>query len=165
MEVAECANARKIDKEIVFYWWGFCLLKNREVMTSQVTSSVRRITHKNGIKVPASLKHVAEIDSRNKNTFWRDTIAKEMKSIHISFHTLETGKVTPIGHNRTSGHMPFDVKIDFTRKARWVLDRHRNPLPEGFARDGVAFRESVILTFTCVALNNAHIWTCSIQSA
>ena len=72
------------------------MLKKREVITSQVTSRIRITSHKHGIEVYASLKHDAEIDSRNKNTCWRDAIAKEMSSIGVSFDMLEAGQIAPV---------------------------------------------------------------------
>ena len=69
VEVAEHASARKIDKEAAFNWYVPFALKNRKVIMSQVTSRIRKNTHKHRIEVPASLNDVAEIDSSNKNTF------------------------------------------------------------------------------------------------
>ena len=77
---------------------------------SQVTFRIRRTIHKHGIEVPTSLKNIAEIDSRNKNTYWRDAIAKEMSSISVAFDMIETGQIAPVGFKRTSGHAMFDAK-------------------------------------------------------
>eukprot|EP00957_Ditylum_brightwellii_P148896 11336908-Ditylum_brightwellii.AAC.1 len=33
----------------------------------------------------------------------------------------------PTGQNMVTGHIIFDVKMDFTRKAIWVLDGHKTP--------------------------------------
>ena len=50
--VAEYAKARNIDKEVVFHWWVPYVLKKREMIISQVTSRMRRTSHKHGIDVP-----------------------------------------------------------------------------------------------------------------
>jgi hypothetical protein len=42
--------------------------------------------------------------------------------------------------------------MDFTRKARWVLDGHRTPDIVGSTYDGVVSRESVRIAFTYAAL-------------
>ena len=47
-----------------------------------------------------------------------------MRSVGIDFDILETGQVTPTGHKRASVHIAFDIKINFTQKARWVLNGH-----------------------------------------
>ena len=43
--------------------------------------------------------------------------------------------------------------MDFTRKARWVLDGHKSPDPVGSKYAGVVSRESVRIAFTYAALN------------
>ena len=71
------------------------MLKKREVTMSQVTSRIKRNSHNHGIEVSTSLKHVTRIGIRNKNTFWRDTIVKDMSIMGVAFDTLETGKIAP----------------------------------------------------------------------
>ena len=61
--------------------------------------------------------------------------------------------------------MVFDVKMDFTRKARWVLDGHKTPDPEGSTYAGVVSRESVRIAFTYAALNDLDIFAGDIQNA
>ena len=68
---------------------------------------------------------------------------------------LEILQVFPIGHRINIGHMMFDVKMDFTRKSRWALDRHDNPSPEGYTHDVPLSREISRMSFTCVALNDS----------
>ena len=60
-----------------------------------------------------------------------------MSSLGVAFSMLETGQITPEGFNRTSGHVTFTVKMDFTCKARWVLDGHRQLSPEDSTYAGV----------------------------
>ena len=68
---------------------------------------------------------------RIKNHFWRDAIALEMQNNGVAFNILELGSSAPPGWSKVTGHLVFDVKMDFTRKARWVLDGHRTPDPIG----------------------------------
>eukprot|EP00957_Ditylum_brightwellii_P164758 12544383-Ditylum_brightwellii.AAC.1 len=65
----------------------------------------------------------------NSNTFWGDAIRKEMTNIGITFEILENNMKTPTGCNMVTGHIIFAVKMDFKRKARWVLDGHKTPDP------------------------------------
>ena len=58
---------------------------------------------------------------------------------------LEDGKSAPAGYTKVSGHLIWSVKMDFTRKARWVLDGHKTPDPVGSKYAGVVSRESVRL--------------------
>ena len=74
-----------------------------------------------------------------------------MSIIGVAFDILGTQQVAPIGHRKTSGHIAFDVKIDFTRKARWELDGHKKASPEEHTCAGVVFRGSTRIAFTCGA--------------
>ena len=53
---------------------------------------------------------------------------------------------------KSSGHLIYDVKMDFTRKARWVKDGHRAPDPETSSYAGVVSRESIQIAPTTAAL-------------
>ena len=54
---------------------------------------------------------------------------------------------------------------DFTRKARWVLDRHKCPDPEGSTYAGVVSRESVRIALTYAALNSLNVCAGDIRNA
>ena len=54
----------------------------------------------------------------NKNTFCRYAINKDMPNTGINFEVLPTGERDPPGRNKVTGHLVFDVKMDFTRKAQ-----------------------------------------------
>ena len=51
----------------------------------------------------------------------------------------------------------FDTKIDFTQKSRYTTHGHKNLLPKGSTHSEVVSRESVILSFTCTALNDEFL--------
>ena len=36
----------------------------------------------------------------------------------VAFEIVENGKPAPVGWTKTSGHLIWDLKMDFTRKAR-----------------------------------------------
>ena len=40
-----------------------------------------------------------------------------MKEISVAADILESGEIAPKGYQQTNGHIIFDIKIDFTRKA------------------------------------------------
>ena len=110
---------------------------------SAVSLRVRKCSHKYGIEAPTSITHATRIDQMNGNTFWTDDILKEMKNVGIEFTILDLGKKDPPGWTKASGHLVFDVKMDFMRKARWVKDGHRSPDPTTSAYTGVVSRESL----------------------
>ena len=143
VEVAEFARARGITDELAFEWWVTYTLLKIDVILASVKSRIRKTTHKYGIELPTSQTHAYKIDRKNKNTFWRDAINKEMLNVGIVFEVLPTGDKAPPGWNKVNGHLVFDVKMDFTRKARWVLDGHKTPDPVVSTYAGVVSRESV----------------------
>ena len=71
----------------------------------------------------------------------------------------------PNGWSQVTGHILFDVKMDSTRKACWVLDRHKTPNVTGLTYAGVVSRESVRIAFTYAALNDMEVCAADIQNA
>ena len=110
---------------------------------SAVSSRVTKCSHKYGIEIPTYITHATQTDQKNGNTFWTDAILKEMKNVGIAFTILDLGKKAPPGWTKASGHLVFDIKMEFTWKARWVNDEHRSPNPTTLAYAGVVSRESV----------------------
>ena len=80
-----------------------------------------------------------------------------MKRIGVAFDVIDNGQADPVRNKRTSCHMMFDVEIDFTRKARWAIDRHMNPALEGSTCTGVVSRESIKIAFTYAALKDSNV--------
>ena len=165
VEVAEFAKARGIDDEPAFCWWVPYTLRKRDVILAAVKSRVRKTTHKYGIEIPRSVPHAYEIDEKNGNHFWRDAINKEMRNVGVAFEVLENDTPLPVGWSKVTGHLVFDVKMDFTRKARWVLDGHKTPDPIGSTYAGVVSRESVRIAFTYAALNELDVCAADIRNA
>ena len=126
---------------------------------------VSKVSHKYGIEVPTSVAHALEIDRRNGNDLWRKAIEKEMTNVGVAFEILELGEQAPKGWTLSSGHLVFDVKMDFTRKARYVKDGHRTVDPDQATFAGVVSRESVRIALTYAAMNNIDITTCDIMNA
>jgi len=111
------------------------------------------------------VEHAKIIDSRNKNTFWQDAIAKEMYNVSVAFKILENHENLPVGWTQSSGHMVFSVKMDFTRKARWVKNGHKCPDPETSNYAGVVSRESVRIALTYAALMEVNVLAADIRNA
>ena len=55
--------------------------------------------------------------------------------------------------------------MDFTRKARWVLDGHKCVDPYGSTYTGVVSRKSVKISLTYAALNGLDVYTADIRNA
>ena len=165
IEVAEFSKARGINDEPAFAWWVPCTLRKRDAIISAVTSRARKTSHKYGIELPSSVEHAYEIDVNNGNNFWRKAIEKEMHEVGVAFEILDGNRVAPVGWRKVTGHLVFDAKMDFTRKARWVLDGHKTPSPIGSTYAGAVSRESVRIAFTYAALNDVDIFAADIRNA
>jgi hypothetical protein len=81
-----------------------------------------------------------------------DLLAKEMGDLIIAFEFKENGEKAPPGWHKASGHVIFDVKMDFTWKARWVKDGHKTPYLTTSSYAGVVSRESIRIALTYAAL-------------
>ena len=54
--------------------------------------------------------------------------------------------------------MIYDIKMDFTRKAKLVAEGCRNPNPMTSTYAGLVSRESMRIAFIYVALNGLDVW-------
>ena len=144
---------------------GSIKLRKLDVTLGAIKFRVCKTTHKYGYDIPTFVDHAYEIDRRNGNYFWRKSIEKEMKKVGIAFEVLENGKVPPPGWSLVSGHIVFDVKMDLTRQARWVLDGHKTQSIQGSTYAGVVSRESARTALTYAALNGLDVCAADIQNA
>ena len=106
-----------------------------------------------------------KIDANNSNIHWQDAIRKEMKKVGVAFEIIQNAHTAPVGWRKVTGHIIFDVKMDFTRKARWVLDGHKTPPVDYSTYAGVISRESVQNALTYAALNEIDICAADIRNA
>ena len=165
VETAEYSRARGISNEPAFAWWVPYTLRKREVILAAVKNRIRKTTHNYGIEIPRDVEHVHEIDSRNGNTMWRDALKKEMYNVGVAFEILDEGAHAPHGWKQATRLLVWDVKMDFTRKSRWVLNGHKTPDPIGSTYAGVVSRESVHIALTYAALNDLNVFAADIQNA
>ena len=56
-----------------------------------MNARLRKKTHKHGVELPRSVKHVYQLDKRNGKSYWRDGIKKDMKNLLTAFEILELG--------------------------------------------------------------------------
>ena len=67
--------------------------------------------------------------------------------------------------HKVTGHLVWDLKMDFTRKARWVLVGHKPADPVGSTYAGVVSRKSVRIALTYAALNDLDVCAADICNA
>ena len=96
---------------------------------------------------------------------WRDAVKKEMYNVGVAFKIQDEVAYAPHGWKQVTGHLVWDVKMDFTRKARWVLDGHKTLDPIGSTYAGVVSRESVHIYLTYAALDGLNVFAADIRNA
>jgi hypothetical protein len=90
---------------------------------------------------------------------------KEMKNNAIAFKFLEEGESIPVGSQWIPFHMIFDVKCDFTCKARFVAGGHWTDAPTQLTYSSVVTRDSVHIAFLIAALNKIDILAADVRNA
>ncbi len=166
IEVAEYAVANKISDEPAFAWWvPFTLKQYRRILHAIKSSKTAKKTHKFGIEVPSTLKRAFQIDQETNTDYWAKAIAKEMLHVRPVFDILPHGSKQPIASKWIPCHIIFDVKMDFTRKARFVAGGHVTDPPTSITYSSVVARDSVRLAFLIAALNDLQILSADIGNA
>ena len=79
-------------------WWGSYTLKKRDRVISTVNARYHNRTHTFGFEVPKDAKTATKLDIVNGNTCWQDAIAKEIKSMTITFKILYGDDRSPPCH-------------------------------------------------------------------
>ena len=165
VDVADYATKVGIADEAAFAWWVPFTLRKRDVIISLVKARVVKRSHKYGVEIPRTVKEALALDEKNGNTFWAEAIKKEMFNVGIAFEILDDDQHIPPGWKENSAHLVFDVKMDFTRKARFVFDGHKTQKPAHSTYAGVVSRESVRIALTLAALNDIPVWSADILNA
>jgi hypothetical protein len=114
--------------------------------------------------MPKSVAEVMKIDSNTGTNFWRKVIEKEMKNVMPAFKFRDDNQV-PVGYKHIDCHMIFDVKLDLTRKARYVAGGHQMDPTKEMVYASVISRDSVRFTFLLAALNDLDILAADVQNA
>jgi hypothetical protein len=103
VQVAEYASSCNIAEEPAFSWWVPYILRKQDAIVKAVNSRVCRTSHEYGIELPTSVKHAIDIDCKNKNTFWKDALKKEMGNVCIAFEILGPNKKSTSGLAQSFG--------------------------------------------------------------
>ena len=87
-----------------------------------------------------------------------------MANSRIAFEVLEEGDRPPVGYTEITCHLIFDVKMDLTRKARYVAGGHLTDPPSSMTYASVVGRETVRIAFLLAALNILKVLAGDIQN-
>ena len=165
IQVAEYAVAKEIAQEPAFAWWAPSVLRRRNRIISAAKTKYARTDQKFGIELPHTVQRALEIDRETGTTFWTDALKKEMKTVFPAFEFLEDGSVAPVGYQKIPCHIVFDIKMDLTRKCRYVAGGHKTEPPASITYASVVSRESVRIAFLVAALNDLDILAGDVQGA
>ena len=124
------------------------------------------------MKLPKSVKEALEIDKATGTDFWAKAIDKELKKVKVSWEAkrdlsiddVRAGKALK-GYKEIKVHMVFDVKMDFTRKARLCAGGHVTDAPKGLTYSSVVSRDSVRLAFLIAELNGLKVLAGDVSNA
>jgi hypothetical protein len=172
VEVAEYAVANHLIEEPAFAWWTKDVLRRRNRIISKVKSRYWKTTHKFGIRLPHSVQQALQIDEETGTDYWRRAIEREMKNVRPAFERWDEGTVEDardgkklVGYQEIGCHMVFDIKMDFTRKARYVAGGNTTEPPTENTYSSVVSRESVRIALLVAALNDLQICAADVTNA
>jgi Reverse transcriptase (RNA-dependent DNA polymerase) len=165
VEVAQYAKENRLMDEPAFAWWAPHVLKKLIRLIKMSRSKHVRKGYKFGIRIPTSVEEALELDKENNNTLWYDAIMKEMKNVRIAFEIVPTGEKPPPGYQFVGLMMVFDIKMDFTRKARLVARGDQTDTPLTLIYSSVVSRESVRIAFLIAALNDIDLMMFDVGNA
>ena len=116
--------------------------------------------YKFGVEVPHSPKHALEIDAKNHNSGWNESMGLEIVQLndYKTFLTIPNGQPLPKGYKRIPYHIVFDVKFDGRLKSRLVAGGHRTPdVPKEDVFSSVVSMEAVRLGFIMAKMNKLMV--------
>jgi len=129
IEIAEYCKMKDLMEEPAIAWWANHVLKKKKQIISKVKSRSKKKTHKYGIEIPKSVSHALEINRKTGTDFWKKALEKEMKNVRVAFNILDKNQIMEPGRVYLECYMIFDVKMDFTRKARFVANGPKTQNP------------------------------------
>eukprot|EP00957_Ditylum_brightwellii_P023711 1789369-Ditylum_brightwellii.AAC.1 len=97
--------------------------------------------------------------------FWVRAIEKEFRNVQLAFNILEKDESVPVGFQHIDCHWIFDIKMNFTRKAKFVVGGHMTEPPSSLTYLSVVSRETIRIALTIAALNDLDIMAAGIGNA
>lgn len=163
--LAEYAVANKLVSEPAFQWWVPYTLKKRDRIIKAIKKRYFRKMEKFGLELPKSVQRALEIDKETNTTYWQDAIRKEVKTVLPALEVLKKGDSAPVGSTLIDLTIVFDIKMDFTRKARICARGDQTDPPASITYASVVTRESVRLGFLIASLNKLQVLSADVAGA
>ena len=120
--------------------------QHQEILIKIARSHRLKTGHKFGLRVLDTVKEAMEIDGVNGNTLWQDAIEKEMQNVYVAFH-IRTDSQVPRGYKLIPHYIIFEIKMDFTRKARLLAGGHNTGPPAQLTYSSMVSHDSVWIGF------------------
>jgi hypothetical protein len=165
VQLAEYVQKQDIAHYPAFQWWVPDTLKRRERIIKAIKTRYQKRTHKYGVRLPKTVAEAYALDQESGMDLWHQAILKEMKNNAVAFQFLEEREDVPVGSQWIPFHMIFDVKCDFTRKARFVAGGHLTDAPAQLTYSSVVTWESIHIGFLIAALNGLDILSADVGNA
>jgi hypothetical protein len=149
-------------------------MKKRERIVAKLQKKYWRTDYKFGIRLPKSVDEALQIDKMTGTKHWENALKKEMSKVCVAYKAkdgvtpddVQKGRVADMkGFQEIKCHIVFDVKMDFTRKARFVAGGHMTQPASSVTYSSVVSRDSVRLAFLLAALNGLNALSCDIGNA
>jgi len=157
IQVAKYAKANKIDSEPAFDLWVPTVLHQKTHIIAGTVSRHQWAGYKFGIHLPTSVADAWRLDRENGNTLWIDALCKELDAVMIAFKVQDEEVKHIPGYKQIPGHIVWDVKMDFTHKARYVAGEHQTNPPKVLTYSSVVSRESVRIALLLAGLNDLEV--------
>ena len=169
--IAAYATKRNLVSHPDFQWVAREYPQSRQILSVLRAMAAKRGDYapkfKFGVQVPTSPRNALELDRRNKDTLWKESMDKELKQIndYKTFIILEAHEPLPPGYKRIPYHMVFDVKFDLRRKSRLVAGGNHTDNPKEDIYSGVVGMETIRLAFTLAAMNGLSCCAADVGNA
>jgi hypothetical protein len=149
-------------------------MRKRERIISKLQKKYWRTEYKFGVRIPKTVDEALQIDQMTGMKHWENAMKKEMGKVSVAYKPKDD--VTPddvrkgrvkdmIGFQEIKCHMVFDMKMDFTRKARFVAGGHMTQPATSITYSSVVSRDSFRIAFLLATLNELHILACDVGNA
>ena len=164
--LAEYAVANKLVSEPAFSWWvPYTLKKKDRIIKAMKKKRYFRKMEKFGLELPKTVQRALEIDRETGTKFWEEAIRKEVGTVKPALDIKEKGDTPPVGSTLIDLTIVFDIKMDFSRKARICARGDQTDPPASITYASVVTRESVRIGFLIAALNDLNVLSADVAGA
>ena len=120
------------------------------------------------------MEEALEINQMTNTDLWRKAINKEMSKVKSAWKThdantpkeVRDGKVPELtGFQEIGCHIVFDIKMDFTQKARFIAGSHTTEAPSSLTYSSAVSHDSVQIAFLIATLNDLDLMSCDLENA